>query len=234
MEATTLLSKNALLATLRDGHRTPPEGIHVVDLKTHDSVYEAGKAMDEVYFPIDSVISVVTTLLDGTAVEVGTIGSEGTTGMFSALGASTVPNATFCQVSGGAFVMSRRTFMRLLADSDTFRDALNAYTIGYLNVVAQLVACNRIHHLDARCARWLLMTHDRVGRDKFPLTQEFLAMMLGVRRSGVTLAATAFADAGFIKYSRGNMVILNRAGLEKEACECYAVTKREFTFPQAQ
>ena len=84
------------------------------------------------------------------------------------------------------------------------------------------------------CARWLLMTHDRVGKDKFPLTQEFLAMMLGLRRSGVTLAATAFSDAGFIKYSRGNMVILDRAGLEKEARECYGVTRRELTFPQAQ
>lgn len=233
MSDIALLSKNALLHLLRDGERTLPEGIELVELHTHESMYEAGKPMDKVYFPIDAVISVVTTLVDGTTVEVGSIGSEGTTGIFAALGAPSVPNATYCQVDGKCFVMSLATFERYLTDVATFRRGLNAYTVGYLNVLAQLVACNRIHPLDARCARWLLMTHDRVGRDRFPLTQEFLAMMLGVRRSGVTLAASAFSDAGFITYSRGTMTILDRAGLENESCECYGVTRREFQFPQA-
>lgn len=227
------LSRNALLGVLQDGERTSFGGIELIDLHTHQSMYEVGQAMNSVYFPVDAVISVVTTLRDGTTVEVGSIGSEGTTGVFAALGAHAVPNATYCQVDGKCFVMSRTTFEHLLTSVGRFRNAINAFTVGYLNVLAQLVACNRIHPLDARCARWLLMTHDRVGRDTFPLTQEFLAMMLGVRRSGVTLAASAFADAGFIKYSRGSMTILDRKGLEKESCECYDVTRKEFRFPQA-
>jgi CRP-like cAMP-binding protein len=233
MHDLTLLSKNAILQVLRNGQHTPLDGVELVDVHTHQSIYEADKPMDEVYFPIDAVISVVTTLADGTSVEVGSIGSEGTTGIFAALGASTVPNATFCQVDGKCFVMSRAIFERFLNSNARFREALNAFAVGYINILAQLVACNRLHALDSRCARWLLMTHDRVGRDTFPLTQEFLAMMLGVRRSGVTLAASAFSDAGFIKYARGSMTILDRAGLEKETCECYAVERRQFRFPQA-
>ncbi|MGA7354496.1 MAG: Crp/Fnr family transcriptional regulator [Candidatus Cybelea sp.] len=227
-------TKNALLAALADHEETRPDGIALVDLTTHESLYEAGGPMESIFFPIDAVISVVTTLADGTSVEVGSIGSEGTTGIFAALGASTVPNATFCQVDGRCFVMRRSSFEEHLRNVTRFREALNAYIVGYVNVLAQLVACNRIHPLDARCARWLLMTHDRVGRSRFPLTQEFLAMMLGVRRSGVTLAATAFQDAGFIKYSRGRLEILDRAGLEKESCECYQVTRRELHFPLAE
>lgn len=234
MDDLTLFSKNALLQVLLEGNRTSLEGVELVDVHTHEAVYVADKPMDKVYFPIDAVISVVTTLIDGTSVEVGSIGSEGTTGIFMALGASTVPNATFCQVDGRTFVMSSETFEHYLNAVPRFRQALNEYAMGYINVLAQLVACNRLHALDSRCARWLLMTHDRVGRNTFPLTQEFLAMMLGVRRSGVTLAATAFSDAGFIKYSRGTMTILDRAGLEKETCECYAVERRQFRFPQAQ
>ncbi len=129
--------------------------------------------------------------------------------------------------------MSRATFEHYLRTVTAFRNALNAFVMGYINVLAQLGACNRLHALDARCARWLLMTHDRVGRDTFPLKQEFLAMMLGVRRSGVTLAPSAFSEAGFIKYSRGAMTVLDRAGLEKETCECYAVDRQQFHFPQA-
>ena len=234
MDDLTLLSKNAILQALRNGARIPPPDIELVDVHTHQAIYVADKPMDKVYFPVDAVISVVTTLIDGTSVEVGSIGSEGTTGIFTALGASTVPNATFCQVDGRCFVMSCEAFERYLTTVPKFREALNKYAMGYINVLAQLVACNRLHALDSRCARWLLMTHDRVGRDTFPLTQEFLAMMLGVRRSGVTLAATAFSDAGFIKYARGTMTIVDRAGLEKEACECYAVERRQFYFPQAQ
>lgn len=228
------LSKNALLGALQDGEHAGSDGIALIDLATHESLYEAGGPMERVFFPIDAVISVVTTLADGTSIEVGSIGSEGTTGIFAALGAATVPNATFCQVDGKCFVMERSTFEDYLSKDRGFRQAMNAFVIGYVNVLAQLVACNRIHPLDARCARWLLMTHDRVGRKRFPLTQEFLAMMLGVRRSGVTLAASAFQDAGFITYSRGRMEILDRAGLEKEACECYQVTRRELHFPLAQ
>lgn len=233
MISSALFSQNALLRVLTDGEGAPLEGVELAWLETRHVVYESDGPMNIVHFPVDAVISVVTTLSDGTNVEVGTIGSEGTTGIFAALGATSVPNATFCQVEGHSLVMAQSLFLRLLAEIETFRLAINAYIVGYLNVLAQLVACNGVHSLDARCARWLLMTHDRVGRNRFPLTQEFLAQMLGVRRSGVTLAASAFAEAGFIKYSRGTIEILDRRGLEHEACECYGVTRRELKFPRA-
>lgn len=231
--SSALFSHNALLRVLTDDQSSSLEGVELAWLETRHGVYESDGPMNVVHFPVDAVISVVTTLADGTSFEVGTIGSEGTTGIFAALGASSVPNATFCQVEGHSFVMARSLFMRLFAEIDVFRLAVNAYIVGYINVLAQLVACNGVHSLDARCARWLLMTHDRVGRNRFPLTQEFLAQMLGVRRSGVTLAASAFAEAGFIKYSRGTIDMLDRRGLEREACECYDVTRRELKFPRA-
>lgn len=120
-------SKNALLAALQDHGDGRPDGIALVDLTTHESLYEAGGPMESVFFPIDAVISVVTTLADGTSVEVGSIGSEGSTGIFAALGASTVPNATFCQVDGRCFVMGRSSFEEHLRNVTRFREALNAY-----------------------------------------------------------------------------------------------------------
>jgi CRP-like cAMP-binding protein len=109
------------------------------------------------------------------------------------------------------------------------RRLLDRYTRAYLTQVAQGAACNRLHHLEPRCARWLLMTHDRVGgADAFPLKQEFLALMLGVRRTGVTLAAGALQDAGLIRYRRGGIRVLDRAGLEAASCECYGIVRRTF------
>ncbi len=232
MVNTSLLSRNALLSALQDADHEMLTDISLIDLRQKESVQEAYDPIKVVHFPLDAVISIVTILSSGTTIEVGTVGSEGTTGVPAALGASTMPNTAFCQVAGSSFVMSRNALERLLAGVPQFRQVVNAYAVGYLNVLAQMVACNGVHPLDARCARWLLMTHDRVGRPTFPLTQEFLSQMLGVRRSGVTMAASAFADAGFIRYSRGLMEILDRDGLESEACECYAFAKRELQFPK--
>src|SRR5580704_8441926 len=194
-------------------------------------LHEANTTLTSVYFPLDCVVSVVTSMRDGTAIEVGSIGREGTTGVFATIGLATVPNSTYCQVDGQCLVMPIATFRRLLAENEAFSHAVQRYVQGYINVLAQLVACNRLHDLDQRCARWLMMTHDRVGKSTFLLTQEFLAMMLGVRRSGVTLAASAFQDAGFIRYSRGVITVLDQKALEGEACECYEMERRWFTFP---
>lgn len=227
-----LFPRNAILSTLglEGAERLLPD-IERVDLRTHQMLHEADTELTSVYFPIDCVVSVVTSMKDGTSIEVGSIGREGTTGVFATIGLARVPNSTFCQVDGQSLVMSVETFEQLLLQNPDFNRAVQSYTQGYMNVLAQLVACNRLHNLDERCARWLLMTHDRVGIDSFSLTQEFLAMMLGVRRSGVTLAASGFQEAGFIKYARGTITILDRKSLEREACECYEVGRTWFTFP---
>jgi CRP-like cAMP-binding protein len=226
-----LFARNTILSSL--GPQTVDEllgEVELVNLHTHQTLHEPNVPLASVYFPLDCVVSVVTSMRDGTAIEVGSIGREGTTGVFATIGL-TIPNSTFCQVDGRSLVMSIARFQNLLAEVETFSRAVQSYVQGYINVLAQLVACNRLHDLDQRCARWLLMTYDRVGKRSFPLTQEFLAMMLGVRRSGVTLAASGFQEAGFIKYSRGVITILDRTSLESEACECYDVGRAWLVFP---
>jgi len=120
------------------------------------------------------------------------------------------------------------TFTRLLDESRVFRSVMNRYLQGYVIMLGQLAACNRLHSVYERCARWLLMTQDRVERDEFPLTHEFLATMLGSRRSGVTIAASTLQKAGFIHYERGHVAIVDRAGLEDATCECYALARAQF------
>jgi hypothetical protein len=144
------------------------------------------------------------------------------------MGGDTTANFAFCQVNGNAWKMSAPFFRELLSESKLFRDLVNRYLQGYLNMLGQFTACNRLHSVYERAARWILMTQDRVGQDTFPLTHEFLATMLGSRRSGVTIAAAVLQKAGFIKYHRGLITVLDRPGLERTTCECYELTTRQF------
>ncbi len=224
-----VLSKNAILDVLARADSGSLADIRLVDLEREEMLVPVGAPIDRVYFPVDAVISVVNLLKDGASIEVGTVGREGTTGVYAALGATSVPNLINCQVDGQCFVMSRVAFELRLASIAEFRVAVSRFTLAYLNVMAQLVACNRSHSIDQRCARWLLITLDRVGRPTFPLTQEYLAMMMGVSRSGVNAAASAYAAAGFITYSRGSMTVLDRDRLMAESCECYERTRAEFS-----
>jgi len=192
------------------------------------TVYESDQQIEHAYFPLDCVLSVVTLMRDGMMIEIGTIGHEGTTGIPLVLGGDKTANHAFCQVQGNAWKMSARTFRELLSDSRTFREVVNRYLQAYLNMLGQFTACNRLHSVYERAARWILMTQDRVGDDTFPLTHEFLATMLGSRRSGVTVAAAMLQKAGFIHYHRGRITVLDRAGLEETACECYELTTRQF------
>jgi hypothetical protein len=161
-------------------------------------------------------------------IEIGTIGREGTTGIPLIMGGDTTANRAFCQVHGAAWKMSAATFRRLLDESTRFRDLVNRYLQAYLNMLGQFTACNRLHSVYERASRWILMTQDRVDSDTFPLTHEFLATMLGSRRSGVTIAAAMLQRAGFIRYHRGRITVLDRDGLEATTCECYALTTRQF------
>jgi CRP-like cAMP-binding protein len=167
-------------------------------------------------------------MANGEAAEVGTIGNEGVVGLPLVLGDNRAPTSVYIQVPGTGLRMKAAVFDKELARSASMRMVMLHYAHAIFNQVAQSAACNRFHSLEQRCCRWLLMTHDRMHSDEFLLTQEFLAMMLGVQRTGVSAAAGALQRAGLIRYKRGNVSIINRPGLERRACECYGVSKREF------
>ena len=195
-----------------------------LSLAARDVLYSPNKPLDQVYFPTGSVLSVLAVMRDGSSVEIGTVGREGVTGAQLILGNARAPSEMICQVSGPALRISAADFMAHFETAPTFRRRVYRYTEALFNFMGQSIACNGLHSVNERCARWLLSTRDRVGRDEFHLTQECLAMMLGVRRPGVTIAAGALQQAGFISYRRGHVEIRDPAGLESAACECYQVT----------
>jgi CRP-like cAMP-binding protein len=176
-----------------------------------------------VYFPRSCVVSLIVPLDDERPIEAATVGNEGFVGAPVALGVPTTTIVAMAQVPGMGLRLPAATFTSLISDHEGLRLMVLAYAHTLLEQAAQTVACNRRHDLSERCARWLLMTHDRVGINPFILTQEFLAVMLGVRRASVTVAAGALQQGGFIKYSRGRVEVLDREGLEAASCECYRV-----------
>jgi CRP-like cAMP-binding protein len=144
------------------------------------------------------------------------------------LGAGSIPGEAFCQVPGRALRLPADVLLRELGDGGPFHDLLHRYTQAHINQIAQSAACGRVHSIDERCARWLLITHDQVGHDRFPLTQQFLAMMLGVRRAGVNAAASILQRAGYVRYRRGVITVTDRPGLESASCGCYRIVRDEF------
>lgn len=220
---------NRLLALLpaNDYARLHPH-LEPVALKYRQSLYQANKPIGFVYFIETGVGSLVNTMANGDAAEVGTIGNEGIVGLPLVLDDERAPTSVYIQVPGAGLRMKASLFKREMARSASLRTVMHRYTHAFFNQVAQSAACNQFHSLEQRCSRWLLMTHDRMGMDSFLLTQEFLAMMLGVQRTGVTAAAGALQRSGIISYSRGNVVINDRRGLERRSCECYGISKLEF------
>ena len=200
----------------------------IVDLPLREVVYEPERPIDDVYFPIDCVLSIVTRMRDGHQIEIGTIGREGMSAFPLLLGASSTANDCYCQVPGSAVKISSDLFHEMHANIPDFRQLLDRYLQAYVNMLGQMAACNRLHNIQTRCARWLLMTRDRVTADEIPLTHEYLAMMLGTGRSGVTIAVGSLQDAALIRSARGTFRILDRPGLEAASCECYEVAKEQF------
>jgi CRP-like cAMP-binding protein len=228
-DGVSLLLENAVLALLSDTEISAVRADgELVEFKLRQSVYKPEVPIDAVYFPIDCVLSVVTRMEDGSMIEVGTIGREGTTAIPLIMGANTTANDSFCQVDGRAWKVPAPLFIALLEESGGFRQAMNRYLQAYVNMLGQMAACNGLHSVLERCARWLLMTQDRMNRPDFPMTHEFLAAMLGSRRSGVTVGAATLQGAGYIRYAHGQMTILDREGLEAMACECYRVAQVQF------
>ena len=223
------LTANRLLAALpqEDYARLAPH-LEVVDLAFKELIYRPDEPIRFVYFPLDSVVSLLATMADGAVVEVASVGREGMVGLPAFLGARSLAGQSFAQIPGRAARLGADALQEAVAGGGPLRDLLQAYTQALFDLVAQSAACNRLHPLDERLARWLLMTHDRLGADRFPLTQEFMGQMLGVRRASVSTAAAILQRAGLIRYARGRITVTDRAGLEAASCECYGVIRREF------
>ena len=220
---------NRLLGLLprADYERLRPH-LQAISLEYRQSLYRAHKPIGFVYFIEIGVGSLVNTMANGEASEVGTIGNEGVVGLPLVLGDDRAPTSVYIQVPGAGLRMGAARFKKELARSASMRTVMLHYAHAFFNQVAQSAACNQFHSLEQRCSRWLLMTHDRMQSDEFLLTQEFLAMMLGVQRTGVSIAAGALQRAGLIRYKRGNVTIIDRRGLQRRSCECYDVSKMEF------
>jgi CRP-like cAMP-binding protein len=220
---------NRLLGLLPAGdyERLRPH-LQRIPLTYRQSLYRAYKPIGFVYFIETGVGSLVNTMANGDAAEVGTIGNEGVVGLPLMLGDDRAPTSVYVQVPGVGLRVKATRFSEELARSASMRSVMLRYTHAFFNQVAQSAACNHFHSIQQRCCRWLLMTHDRMQSDEFLLTQEFLAMMLGVQRTGVSLAAGALQRAGFIRYKRGTVTIIDRRSLVDHSCECYGVSKKEF------
>ncbi len=184
--------------------------------------------IENAIFPLSGVASMISMGDSGGSIEVATIGCEGMVGLPLLLGGESAAGEVFVQVPGDALVMAAARFHHHM-EQPAFKRILLLYTQALLTQIAQCSACNNHHALAGRCARWLLQTHDRVRGDEFPLTHDFLGLMLGVRRATVSEAAQALQGRGLIRYHRGVVTISNRTGLERASCECYELIRREFT-----
>lgn len=196
-----------------------------VVLEPMQVISEIGEPMRHVYFPETSIISLLSRLDDGTLVENGTVGFEGFAGLPLVLGVDWSSSLVAGQVPGLARRMDASRFTAMLPELPEFTRLAQRYVLYFLAQVAQSLACNSVHNIEQRCARWLLMTHDRMPGDDFVLTHEILAQMLAVRRAGVSVAASAMQDAKLIRYSRGKVAVIDRPGLERAACECYRIVR---------
>lgn len=213
---------NLLLASLpRKAYRDLLPNLVPATLAFGDVLYEPEARMRHVYFPSNCLVSLLTLADRHFALEVGMVGREGMVGVALALGVTTSPVRALVQGAGAALRMSSGRFESALRRSRPLRDGLNGYIHGLMNQISRTAACNRFHRVEARLARWLLMTRDRLGADQFRMTHEFLAAMLGVRRVGVTEAASALQRRKLIEYSRGLIRVLNGTGLEAASCSCY-------------
>jgi CRP-like cAMP-binding protein len=220
---------NLLLSKLSEKERRRIDALlEKHEWSSGESLHDPGKSVTHVYFPVDGVASLVTRLSDGSCVEAATTGNEGIVGLPIFLESGSASIETFVQIPGQSLRMKADAFRDEIRRNSGLRRLADAYTRALLRLVGQSAACNRRHATQERCARWLLMSHDRVQADTFHLTQEFLAEMLGVARTAVTGSAGALRRKGLITYRRGWITVRNRRGLEKASCECYAVIRREF------
>ena len=226
MNRPTGATENRLLARL-----LTEDGQHLVQrcervaLEFKSTIYEALAPIDYVYFPLTGVTSFLTIMEDGSAIEVASVGKEGAVGATALLGAAISPHRVIVQAAGESLRIPLKALIEEAASDTPLFKLLLRYQNAFLATVSQSVACNGLHHVQQRCCRWLLMTHDRLESNELPLTHEFLAMMLGVRRSSVTEVLQSLKARNLLTYTRGSVTILARKGLERECCECYRAVK---------
>ncbi len=221
--------KNRILAALpQDEQDRILPALERVEMPLRTVVIDPNRPIEHVYFVEEGVVSMLGVMEDGTAVETATIGQEGMVGLPLFLGSDRTAAQAFTQVSGSAYRMEADAFRAELAHGGMLPVLLGRFTQGLLTLVGQNAACNRVHNAEQRCARWLLLTADRAGRETVDLTHLFLSQMLGVRRATVTEIAGALQARGLIDYRRGRITIVDRPGLEAASCECYRVILSEF------
>jgi len=219
---------NRLLAGLSTAdRRVLQSALEPIDLPVRSVLIRPNTPFEYVYFIEEGVASLLALAEHGRAAEVGTIGNEGLVGAYGVIGGDTMPNECFMQVAGRGQRMPLAVLRRAAAASPTLLMAIGKYVHAFSVLAMQSAACNALHGLNERLARWLLMSQDRVG-DDLPLTHEFLGLMLGATRPSVSVAALALQEAGLIRYRQGHIRVLNRGGLEGASCECYQITQRFF------
>jgi CRP-like cAMP-binding protein len=221
--------KNRLLSALPNSEyeRLLPY-LETVSLTLKQIIYAPNEPIEYIYFPNSGIISLVNLTQDGATVEAATVGNEGMAGIPVLLGADQMIGQAITQIVGDAVRMKADVFKREVTPASPLYNLLLRYTQALMNLISQSVACNRLHSVEQRCSRWLLLCQDRVESEEFRLTQEFLSQMLGVRRASVSVVAAILQKAGLIRYSRGKITICDRPGLEATSCECYRVVKEEF------
>ena len=222
-------SLNQLLAAL------PPEDtqrwlhqLQPVELKLGQVIYESGSRQSHVVFPTTAIISLLYVTENGQSAEIAVVGNEGVVGIALFMGGDTTPTRAVVQSAGLGFRLTAQTIKAEFHQSPAVMHLLLRYTQALITQMAQTAVCNRHHSIDQQLCRWLLLSMDRLQGDELQMTQELIANMLGVRREGVTEAALKLQGAGLIRYSRGRVQVLDRAGLERRSCECYAVVKAEY------
>jgi CRP-like cAMP-binding protein len=198
-----------------------------VNLRLHDVLQEAGQSIQYCYFPNTAMASILNVMEDGKSVEVGLAGSEGFVGLPLVAGFRSSASRAVTQAEGGAFRINADDMRKAVHGCPQLLLSLLRYSQEATMEVTQIAACNRLHEVDERLARWLLMSQDRIGSDRLPLTQEFLSQMLGTRRSSVSVAAATLQKAGFIRYNRGHVSVVDRKALEDACCECYGVIQQQ-------
>jgi CRP-like cAMP-binding protein len=221
--------RNSLLSALPKKDLEAFEAhLRVVNLAHNQILYQSGDKAETIYFPNTAVLSVITTMTDGRRIETATVGFESAVGVLPALSREPIFSQVVSQVGGEAVVMPSSALRSRVEQSPGLMQLILRFVNANMDQAAQSVACNALHQVDARLARWLLMTQDRTQGDEVPLTQEYLAVMCGVQRTTVTAACRDLKAAKLIKYARGRITIMDRAGLEQRACECYAANRESF------
>lgn len=221
--------ENRLLKSLPEDQfeRLMPH-MHVMKLPQSRVIYEAGAKVSNLYFPNDGMISLLSMNGDGTTIEVGMVGNEGVVGIPVVLRINTTPYGAMVQLPAEVIKIGGEVIKAEFGTRSRLEELLLCYTHVLLTQISQSVVCNRFHTIEKRLCRWLLVARDRVKSDTLNLTQEIIAHMLGISRTGVTNAAGALQKAGFIRYSRGRILLLDRQAMEDFSCECYQITKEEF------